>query len=62
MARYETTGGDIIITIPNCDCGSTGGCDKCQPIVLPKPQNYAPPFVLRRTIPFTYQNFIHQEK
>lgn len=34
--QYETTGGDIILTIPNCDCGLTGGCEKCQPIVLRK--------------------------
>lgn len=34
--QYETTGGDIIITIPNCDCGLTGGCEKCQPIILQK--------------------------
>ena len=34
--RYKTTGGDIIITIPNCDCGLTGGCIKCQPIILKK--------------------------
>ena len=36
MAVIETTGGDTIITIPNCDCGLTGGCERCQPIVLPK--------------------------
>ena len=34
--QYETTGGDIIITIPNCDCGLTGGCEKCQPIIISK--------------------------
>jgi len=31
MARIETTGGDVYYTIPNCDCGLTGGCSKCQP-------------------------------
>ncbi len=36
MAQYETTGGDIILTIPNCTCGLTGGCEKCQPIVIRK--------------------------
>ena len=39
MARIETTGGDVYYTIPNCDCGLTGGCSKCQPgyrIVLEK--------------------------
>lgn len=32
MARIETTGGDVYYTIPNCDCGLTGGCEKCQPL------------------------------
>jgi len=32
MARIETTGGDVYYTIPNCDCGLTGGCSKCQDI------------------------------
>jgi len=36
MAVYETTGGDIVITTPNCDCGCTGGCGKCQPKIIPK--------------------------
>jgi hypothetical protein len=34
MAVYETTGGDMVITIPNCDCGLTGGCEKCYPITV----------------------------
>ena len=25
------TGGRISYLINNCDCGSTGGCDKCRP-------------------------------
>lgn len=36
MARIETTGGDVYYTIPYCDCGLTGGCEKCQPIYIPK--------------------------
>lgn len=35
MARIETTGGDVYYTIPNCDCDLTGGCEKCQPFILP---------------------------
>lgn len=30
--RTEDTAGNVIYTIPNCDCGSTSGCEKCQPI------------------------------
>ena len=36
MARIETTNGDVIITIDQCECGLTGGCDKCKPIIIPK--------------------------
>ena len=32
MARIEDTVGNVTYTIPNCDCGLTGGCEKCQPI------------------------------
>lgn len=32
--RIEDTAGNATYTIPNCDCGLTGGCDKCQPIKL----------------------------
>lgn len=31
MAIKETTGGDFIISFSNCDCHSTGGCEKCRP-------------------------------
>ena len=34
MARYETTIGDLVITLEQCECGSTGGCEKCQPITI----------------------------
>lgn len=33
---YELTNGDIMVTIPNCDCGCAGGCKKCQSYILPK--------------------------
>lgn len=36
MARIEDTAGNVTYTIPNCDCGLTGGCEKCQPIYTPK--------------------------
>ena len=36
MARIETTGGDVIITGGQCDCGLTGGCEKCKPIIISK--------------------------
>ena len=45
MARYETTGGDVYYTIPYCDCGLTGGCNKCQPLhisAMPPYTNYKP--------------------
>lgn len=35
MARIEDTAGNVTYTIPNCDCGLTGGCWKCQPIHIP---------------------------
>ena len=34
--RIEDTAGNITYIIPNCDCGLTGGCEKCQPIHIPK--------------------------
>lgn len=36
MARIEDTAGNVTYTIPNCDCGLTGGCEKCRPIHIPK--------------------------
>lgn len=36
MARYEDTAGNIIITITQCGCGLTGGCEKCRPLIIPK--------------------------
>ncbi len=35
MARIEDTAGNVTYTIPNCDCGLTGGCWKCQPLHIP---------------------------
>lgn len=32
--QYSTTGGALILTSPNCDCGLTGGCEKCRPFIL----------------------------
>jgi len=32
--RSEDTAGNTTYTIPYCDCGLTGGCNKCQPIKL----------------------------
>ena len=29
--RYDTAGNKIEEMIPNCDCGLTGGCEKCNP-------------------------------
>jgi hypothetical protein len=34
--RTELTDGTIIITVDCCDCGLTGGCEKCRPIVIQK--------------------------
>ena len=36
MAIYELTNGDIMVTTPNCDCGLTGGCERCRPYIIPK--------------------------
>ena len=30
--RIDTTGNRINEMVPNCDCGLTGGCKKCQPL------------------------------
>ena len=27
----EDTGGNVTYAIPYCECGLTGGCDRCQP-------------------------------
>ena len=32
----EDTAGNATYTIPSCDCGLTGGCEKCQPMPTPK--------------------------
>jgi hypothetical protein len=32
--KIEDTGGNITYWIPNCGCGLTGGCEKCQPITI----------------------------
>jgi len=29
--KYDTAGNIIQELIPNCDCGLTGGCEKCNP-------------------------------
>ena len=29
--KYDTAGNPIIEIIPNCSCGLTGGCEKCNP-------------------------------
>ena len=41
--KTETTGGDVYYTIPNCDCGLTGGCPKCQNVPRSRYTEYAPP-------------------
>lgn len=38
--RIEDTGGNVTYTIDNCDCGFTGGCNKCQPVHITN--NYKP--------------------
>jgi len=55
---YGTTGGDIIITIPNCDCGLTGGCEKCQPRILHK----TPEVVYTPPNRFSYPLYVTQKK
>lgn len=32
--RIEDTAGNVTYTIPYCECGLTGGCEKCQPMKL----------------------------
>ena len=34
--RIEDTAGNVYIKPGNCDCGSTGGCEKCQGVYIPK--------------------------
>ena len=29
--KYDTTGNKIYESMSNCDCGSTSGCEKCNP-------------------------------
>ncbi len=31
--EYDTAGNEIIRISPNCDCGLTGGCEKCNPFL-----------------------------
>ena len=31
MAKLTYTDGTVVITIDNCKCGFTGGCDLCRP-------------------------------
>ena len=53
MVMVSTTDGRIIITIDQCSCGLTGGCEKCRPIILLKPQNYDDRLTLKPSITFT---------
>lgn len=32
--KIDTAGNKIIEMIPNCDCGLTGGCKKCNPLLF----------------------------
>ncbi len=34
--RIEDTAGNIYLKDFNCDCGLTGGCERCQTIFIPK--------------------------
>ena len=34
--RIEDTAGNVAYIIPYCDCGLTGGCEKCQPLHMPE--------------------------
>lgn len=33
--RTSLTNGTVIIYADICECGLTGGCNKCQPITIP---------------------------
>ena len=45
MAVIEIAGGDLIITVPNCDCGLAGGCEKCQMRILRKTPEQTPEII-----------------
>ena len=32
--KYDTVGNQIYEAIFNCDCGLTGGCEKCNPYIV----------------------------
>ena len=36
--KYDTAGNIIQELIPNCDCGLTGGCEKCNPELYKRSQ------------------------
>jgi len=42
MAMLKDTGGNVCYAIPYCDCGLTGGCEKCQPNVNWVPRDEYP--------------------
>jgi len=41
--RIEDTAGNIYIKPGNCDCGLTGGCEKCRGVFIPKYSEYYSP-------------------
>ena len=57
MARIESTGGDVCITVDNCDCGLTGGCEKCQPIHFSTTENVVTTFIPKTPVIPTYSIF-----
>ncbi len=33
MKEYDTLGNPILLPLYNCECGLTGGCENCNPIL-----------------------------
>ena len=53
--KYDTAGNPIYEPIQNCDCGLTGGCEKCNPFFQKK-------WSILDEVPITKEEYDYYEK
>lgn len=56
--RIEDTAGNVYIKPGNCDCGLTGGCEKCKGIFIPK----HPSIIVTAIKPSHYEEYVFYRK
>ena len=57
--RYDTAGNIIEEMIPNCDCGLTGGCEKCNPFL--RKRYFYKKWTLLDEVPITEEEYKYYE-